>query len=136
MTENGITENNIIMIGPQGSGKGTQAKRLSRKLGVPEISTGDIFREMRTQDSELGKKVKGLIDSGQLVPVYVWPTTERVSTHIESDVQHSIDIAGSMQPIDCEANNCGGHGDCGCRFARVVGDGLPRFVQRELPARL
>jgi len=59
---------NIIMLGPQGCGKGTQAKKLASELNIPHISTGDIFREIRKQDSELGRKVKDLIDNGNLVP--------------------------------------------------------------------
>lgn len=58
---------NIVLIGPQGSGKGTQAKLISEKYGIPHISTGDIFREIREDDSELGRKVRKLIDSGSLV---------------------------------------------------------------------
>ncbi len=71
-------------------------------------------------------------DSGQLVPVHVWPTTERVSTHIESAITHSIDIAGSMQPINCEATDCGGHGKCGCRPAVKLDFGGPAtFIEVE-----
>jgi adenylate kinase len=59
---------NLIIIGPQGCGKGTQAELLSKKLGIPHISTGDIFREMREKDTPLGHKIKDLIDNGKLVP--------------------------------------------------------------------
>ncbi len=55
------------------------------------------------------------LDSAQLVPVHVWPTTERVTTHIDSDITHAIDLDGSMIPVNCDSNGCGGHGDCGCR---------------------
>lgn len=55
------------------------------------------------------------LDSGQIVPVRVWPTTERVSTHIESGIGHSIDVDGKMVPKNCEANGCHGHGECRCR---------------------
>jgi hypothetical protein len=54
------------------------------------------------------------LDSAQLVPVHVWPTTERVSTHIESNITHAIDVEGSMMPRNCDSNGCGGHGDCRC----------------------
>lgn len=59
---------NIVILGAQASGKGTQADLLSKKLGVPHISTGDIFREMAAGDSPLGKKLKEFMNSGQLVP--------------------------------------------------------------------
>ena len=57
----------IILIGPQGSGKGTQAKMLSEKYKIPHISVGDIFREAIASGSDLGKKVKKIIDAGELV---------------------------------------------------------------------
>lgn len=57
----------IVIIGPQGSGKGTQAKILSSKLGIPHISTGDILREEIKGGTELGNKVKTLIEKGELV---------------------------------------------------------------------
>ena len=59
---------NIIIFGPQGSGKGTQAEVLSEKLNIPHISTGDIFRENIKNQTELGQKAKQYIDQGQLVP--------------------------------------------------------------------
>ena len=58
----------IIMLGPQGSGKGTQADMLSAKLSIPKISTGDIFRQNIKEGTELGQKVKAIIDEGHLVP--------------------------------------------------------------------
>lgn len=57
----------IIMLGPQASGKGTQAKLLAEKLKIAHISTGEIFRAM-TRETALGKKVRDLIDNGNLVP--------------------------------------------------------------------
>ncbi len=59
---------NLIIFGPQGSGKGTQAEALSKKLNSPHISTGDIFRENIQNQTELGRKAKEYIDKGQLVP--------------------------------------------------------------------
>lgn len=58
----------VILLGPPGSGKGTQAVRLSKELGIPHISTGDLFRENLKQNTDLGKKAKGFMDQGQLVP--------------------------------------------------------------------
>ena len=52
----------IIMLGPPGSGKGTYSKRLSPLLGVPHISTGDIFREHIKNKTEIGTKVKEVIE--------------------------------------------------------------------------
>ena len=58
----------IIMLGAPGAGKGTQAKKLAEKYGIPHISTGDIFRANIKNGTELGKKAKVYIDQGLLVP--------------------------------------------------------------------
>lgn len=58
----------LILLGSPGAGKGTQAKFISDRYHIPHISTGDIFRNAVTQGTELGKKVKEIVDSGQLVP--------------------------------------------------------------------
>ncbi len=58
----------IIMLGAPGAGKGTQAKRLAAKYGIPHISTGDIFRANIKNGTELGKKAKVYMDQGLLVP--------------------------------------------------------------------
>lgn len=58
----------VILLGPPGSGKGTQAVRLSKELNIPHISTGDLFRENLSKQTELGKKAKGYMEKGLLVP--------------------------------------------------------------------
>lgn len=58
----------IIMLGAPGAGKGTQAKKIAEKYGIPHISTGDIFRANIKQGTELGKKAKKYMDEGLLVP--------------------------------------------------------------------
>ncbi|WP_432570421.1 adenylate kinase [Kineococcus sp. SYSU DK005] len=58
----------LVLLGPPGAGKGTQAKLLSARLGVPAISTGDIFRANVAQGTELGVKVKEYMDAGRYVP--------------------------------------------------------------------
>lgn len=58
----------LVLLGPPGAGKGTQAAKLSTYFGIPQISTGDILRHNVAQDTDLGKKAKGYMDSGQLVP--------------------------------------------------------------------
>ena len=58
----------IVLLGPPGSGKGTQANIICQKYNLPHISTGDIFRSNISQGTPLGKKVKEYIDSGSLVP--------------------------------------------------------------------
>ena len=59
---------NIIFLGAPGSGKGTHAKRVSEKYGIPHISTGDIFRYNIKNGTPLGKLAKSYIDAGKLVP--------------------------------------------------------------------
>jgi adenylate kinase len=58
----------LVLLGPPGAGKGTQAVKLSGYLRVPWISTGDILRHNVAQNTDLGKKAKSYMDSGQLVP--------------------------------------------------------------------
>ncbi len=58
----------ILLLGPQGSGKGTQAKRIAQDVGVPHIATGDILREAMAAETELGRRVRPIYDSGALVP--------------------------------------------------------------------
>ena len=58
----------IVLLGPPGAGKGTQAQKLADKLGVPHISTGDLFRHNISNDTELGLEAKKYLDAGDLVP--------------------------------------------------------------------
>jgi len=58
----------IVLLGPPGSGKGTQAALLEERLGVPHISTGMLFRSLVKEGSSLGQKVKYILDKGELVP--------------------------------------------------------------------
>jgi adenylate kinase len=59
---------NILLLGPQGSGKGTQAKRISAEYGIPHVATGDMLREAIAAGTELGRKVKPILARGDLVP--------------------------------------------------------------------
>ena len=57
----------IVLLGPPGAGKGTQAVQLAEKLGVPQISTGDLFRHNISHETTLGQEAKKYLDSGDLV---------------------------------------------------------------------
>ena len=58
----------LIFLGPPGAGKGTQAKQIAKSYGVPHLSTGDMFREAVSRGTELGRRVKPIMDRGELVP--------------------------------------------------------------------
>jgi adenylate kinase len=63
-----MSELNLILLGPPGAGKGTQAERLTDDFNLPYIATGNILREAVREGTELGREAKGYMDAGQLVP--------------------------------------------------------------------
>lgn len=89
---------NVVMLGPPGAGKGTQAERLARTRKLPKISTGDILREAAQTGTELGRAARITMDAGDLVP---------------DDVM----IAIVQERLDCDDAQCG-----------FVLDGFPRTV--------
>src|SRR5258708_39524314 len=58
---------NLLMLGPPGAGKGTQAERFAKERGIPKISTGDILREAVHDKTEIGQRAKAVMDRGELV---------------------------------------------------------------------
>ena len=74
---------NIVILGPPGAGKGTQGKLIARDAGIPHVNTGDIFRAECAAGTELGNKVKSIIDAGDLVPDEL--TSEIVRARLEQD---------------------------------------------------
>ena len=68
---------NLILLGPPGSGKGTQAKRIEQAHEIPQLSTGDMLRAEIAADNTLGRRVKDIMDSGKLVPDDVMTTLIR-----------------------------------------------------------
>jgi adenylate kinase len=75
-----VSELNLILLGPPGAGKGTQAERLREDFAIPHISTGDILRAQVADGSELGGKAKSYMEAGELVPdeVIIGMITERI----------------------------------------------------------
>lgn len=81
---------NIILLGPPGAGKGTQAGSLEARHGMLQLSTGDMLRETRKADTELGRQVADVMDSGQLV------SDEIVSAMIDAKLQSMPETTGAI----------------------------------------
>ncbi|MBC8110704.1 MAG: adenylate kinase [Verrucomicrobia bacterium] len=79
---------NIVIFGPPGAGKGTQSQKLIEKYKLVHISTGDLFRMHTKNQTELGKKVKSIMDSGILVPDSI------TIDMLEEEAQKNLDAAG------------------------------------------
>jgi len=88
----------IILMGPPGAGKGTQAEKLTEKLAIPHISTGDMFRKAIKEETELGKKAKSFMDQGKLVPdeVTIGIVKERLA---EADCQKGFLLDGFPRTV-------------------------------------
>lgn len=82
-----MAKTKLMMLGPPGAGKGTQAQRLSEDYGIPQISTGDMLRGARRKGTELGKKAAKFMDAGELVPdeVVIGIVAERLEEDDASD---------------------------------------------------
>jgi adenylate kinase len=88
----------LVLVGPPGAGKGTQAGTLSEKLGVPHISTGDLFRAHIGDGTVLGRSVQGYLDAGKLVPDEV--TNEMVHERLaEADAEDGFVLDGFPRNI-------------------------------------
>jgi adenylate kinase len=89
----------IVLTGPPGAGKGTQAQLLAQALALPHISTGDLFRHHIAEGTELGKTAKSYIDSGELVPssVTVSMVHDRLS---EDDAQSGFILDGFPRTVE------------------------------------
>ncbi|MCU1643461.1 adenylate kinase [Nocardia sp.] len=89
----------VVLLGPPGAGKGTQAVLLSEKLGVPHISTGDLFRANISQQTPLGREAQKYMDAGDLVPSDV--TNRMVEARIaEPDATNGFVLDGYPRTVD------------------------------------
>jgi adenylate kinase len=89
----------IVLLGPPGAGKGTQAVRLAEKLGVPQISTGDLFRHNISAGTALGLEAKRYLDAGDLVPASL--TNALVDARIEEpDAANGFILDGFPRSVD------------------------------------
>ncbi len=88
----------LIFLGAPGAGKGTLAKEISRQYSVPQVSTGDLFRDAVKNETELGKQVKGIMERGDLVPDEL--TVELVRERLgQSDCQRGYILDGFPRTI-------------------------------------
>jgi adenylate kinase len=89
---------NVLLLGPQGSGKGTQAKRIQAEYGIPHIATGEILRDAIANKTELGRRVKPIVESGRLVPdeLMIDLIRERLA---EDDAQEGFILDGFPRTI-------------------------------------
>ena len=83
----------LLIIGPPGSGKGTQAEHLARHFGVPTVSTGEIFRTNVSQETELGNQAAGYLDGGDFVPDHLTNAMVR-DRLLDSDLQEGFLLDG------------------------------------------
>ncbi|MFD1046587.1 adenylate kinase family protein, partial [Kibdelosporangium lantanae] len=92
----------LVLVGPPGAGKGTQAGTLSEKLGVPHISTGDLFRAHIGDGTALGRSVQGYLDAGKLVPDEVTNEMVRVrqAEPDEDLLEHPRLVVGPVEHRD------------------------------------
>lgn len=89
---------NVILFGPPGSGKGTQAKDVSGALGIPHVATGDIFRRHLREGTDLGKLARSFMDRGELVPDSV--TCDLVASRlVEPDARDGVLLDGFPRSV-------------------------------------
>ena len=94
----GALARRLLIVGPPGAGKGTQAVRLAELLGIPAISTGDIFRANVSQETELGVLAKSYMDKGEYVPDTV--TNDMVRDRLgQEDAQEGFLLDGSPRTL-------------------------------------
>jgi adenylate kinase len=89
----------VVLLGPPGAGKGTQALKLAEKLGIPQISTGDLFRKNISEGTPLGLEAKRYLDAGDLVPSSL--TNALVEDRIsQADVADGFILDGYPRSVD------------------------------------
>lgn len=89
----------LVLVGPPGAGKGTQATLLAEKLGIPHVSTGDLFRANIGEGTELGLEAKSYMDAGNLVPAEL--TNRMVDARLdEADAQNGFLLDGFPRSVE------------------------------------
>lgn len=114
----------ILLMGPPGAGKGTQAVMLVEKFAIPHISTGDMFRAAVKEGTELGKKAKACMDAGQLVPdsVTIGIVKERLA---KPDCQKGFILDGFPRTVEQAEALDAILGDLKIKLSRVLNINVP-----------
>ncbi|POX52326.1 adenylate kinase [Streptomyces sp. Ru71] len=117
----------LVLIGPPGAGKGTQAAVLSERLGVPHISTGDLFREHVTRRTPLGREARRYLDTGELVPDHV--TSGMVRERLaQPDARHGFLLDGFPRTVPQARELATVLGAAGCALDAVLEFAAPDEV--------
>lgn len=124
MTAESTASARLLIVGPQGSGKGTQGELVAEAFGVPQVATGDIFRANVTGGTELGKRVQAIIEAGDLVPDAL--TSELVRDRLEQP------DAASGFLLDGYPRNRGQVDDL-AGFLAGRGEALDAVIELEVP---
>ena len=119
-----MTTPRLLIIGPQGSGKGTQGVRIAESFGIPAVSTGDVFRANVKEGTELGLKVTAIIDAGDLVP-------DELTSAIVRDRLEQDDAADGFL-LDGYPRNLGQVGDLD-GFLEGRGEPLTAVIELSVP---
>lgn len=114
----------LLIVGPQGSGKGTQGVRIADALGIPVVSTGDVFRANVADGTPLGQQVKAIIEAGDLVP-------DALTSEIVRDRLSQADAAGGFL-LDGYPRNLGQVHDLGA-FLADRGEELDAVIELQVP---
>ncbi|SFR85179.1 adenylate kinase [Agromyces sp. CF514] len=124
MTAESTASARLLIVGPQGSGKGTQGELVAEAFGVPQVATGDIFRANVSGGTELGKRVQAIIEAGDLVPDAL--TSELVRDRLEQP------DAASGFLLDGYPRNRGQVDDL-AGFLAGRGEALDAVIELEVP---
>jgi len=114
----------LLIVGPPGAGKGTQATRIAETFGIPAISTGDIFRANVKDETELGLKVKAILDAGDYVPDSL--TNELIGDRLaQRDAEAGFLLDGyprTVQQVEFLDEFLGGRGEALAAVVQLVAD--------------
>lgn len=127
----------LLLMGPPGAGKGTQAAELVKKFGIPHISTGDMFRAAVKEGTELGKQAKACMDSGKLVPdeVTIGIVRERLA---KDDCRKGFILDGFPRTVEQADALKGILDDLGLQLTRVLNIHVPAedLIERAVGRRI